>query len=81
MVIKMKNLRQFIAIIEKEENTYVSFCPELDIASQGDTIEEARNNLKEAIELFVEIASNNEITKRIHSEVFITQLAITVGQA
>jgi predicted RNase H-like HicB family nuclease len=48
----MKRIQQFTAIIEREENGYVSLCPELDIASQGDTVEEARNNLVEAIELF-----------------------------
>ena len=50
------------AIIEREDDTYVSLCPELDIASQGNTIEEARSNLKEAVELFFENASENEIT-------------------
>ncbi|MDO8283224.1 MAG: type II toxin-antitoxin system HicB family antitoxin [Thermodesulfovibrionia bacterium] len=49
------------AIIEKEGNAYVSLCPELDIASQGDTIEQARDNLKEALELFFETASHKEI--------------------
>lgn len=44
--------KQLTAIIEKEGDGYVSLCPELDIVSQGDTIEEARNNLKEALELF-----------------------------
>lgn len=48
----MKNNYQFTAIIEHDENMYVSLCPELDIASQGYTVEEARDNLKEAIELF-----------------------------
>lgn len=44
--------RQLTAIIEREENGYVSLCPELDIASQGNTIEEAKRNLQEALELF-----------------------------
>jgi len=52
------------AIIHKEEDMYVALCPELDIASQGYTIEEARNNLKEAISLFFECASKEEIKKR-----------------
>ena len=38
--------KQFAAIIEREGDGYVSLCPELDIASQGDTIEEARENLR-----------------------------------
>jgi predicted RNase H-like HicB family nuclease len=54
-------------IIEREENGYVSLCPELDIASQGDTIEEARDNLKEALELFFEAAPAEEIKRRLHN--------------
>ena len=57
--------RQPTAIIELEESGYVSLCPELDIASQGDSIEEARANLQEALELFFETASLAEIIRRI----------------
>ncbi len=46
----MAQVRQFTAVIEREEDGYVALCPELDIASQGDTIEEARRNLGEALE-------------------------------
>ncbi len=60
--------RQLTAIIEREENGYVSLCPELDIASQGETIEQARENLREALELFFECASPAEIKTRLHSE-------------
>ena len=67
------------AIIEREGDGYVSLCPELDIASQGDTIEEARNNLREAVELFFEAASPNEIQTRLHEEVYVTQLEVSVG--
>lgn len=56
--------KQFTAIIEREGNGYVSLCPELDIASQGDTIEEARENLREALELFFETASPAEIQRK-----------------
>ncbi|OGD44445.1 hypothetical protein A3K69_00015 [Candidatus Bathyarchaeota archaeon RBG_16_57_9] len=45
---------QFSSIITKENNLYIAHCPELDIASQGESIEEAINNLKEAIELYLE---------------------------
>ena len=62
--------KQLTAIIEREGEGYVSLCPELDIASQGDTIEEARNNLREAVELFFEAASPNEIQTRLHEEVY-----------
>ena len=56
--------KQLTAIIEHEGDGYVSLCPELDIASQGDTIEEARRNLQEAVELFFETASKSEIQTR-----------------
>ena len=75
----MKNMKQFTAVIEREDNSYVALCPELDIASQGGTVEEARSNLKEAIELFFETASRSEILERLHEEVFITRLEVAVG--
>jgi len=71
--------RSLTAIIEKEGNGYVSICPELDIASQGDTIEEAKESLREAVELFFECASPNEISERLHEEIYITQLEVAVG--
>ena len=50
----MKQLRYFTAVIEQDDEWYVALCPELDIASQGKSVEEALNNLAEAIELFFE---------------------------
>ena len=67
------------ALIEREGNGYVSLCPELDIASQGDSVEAARDNLREALELFFETASPEEIKQRLRDEVFITQVEVTVG--
>jgi len=64
--------RQLTAIIEREGNGYVALCPELDIASQGDSIETARENLREALELFFEYASPEEVNLRLHDEVYIT---------
>ena len=63
----MKSTQQFTAIIEREGDGYVSLCPELDIASQGDNIEEARRNLIEALELFFETAEPSEVKTRLHS--------------
>lgn len=57
----MNQTQKFTAIIEREDDGYVSLCPELDIASQGLTIEEAKQNLVEAIELFLEVANSSEI--------------------
>lgn len=68
----MKTKKELTAFIEKEGNGYVALCPELDIASQGDTVEEARSNLVEALELFFETASGQEIKDRLHKEVLIT---------
>ena len=73
------SMRQFTAVIERDEDWYVALCPELDIASQGKSVEEARQNLIEAIELFFEVASPAEIQERIHSEVFVTQVGVAVA--
>ena len=70
--------KQLTAIIEREGEGYVSLCPEFDIASQGDTIEEAHDNLREAIELFLETASPEEIQSRLHEEVYVTRGEVTV---
>jgi predicted RNase H-like HicB family nuclease len=67
------------AIIEREDDGYVALCPELDIASQGNTIEQARDNLKEALELFFETASPEEISSRVHGDIFVTQVEVAVG--
>ena len=73
--------RTLTATICKESDGYVALCSELDVASQGDTVEEARANLKEAVELFFETASPEEVTRRFNSEVYITPLEVEVGQA
>jgi predicted RNase H-like HicB family nuclease len=73
--------QRFTAIIEREGDGYVSLCPELDIASQGDTIESAKLNLKEAIELFLEVADAAEVAARLGNEVFITSLEVNLGAA
>jgi predicted RNase H-like HicB family nuclease len=71
--------RQLTAIIEREGNGYVALCPEVDVASQGDTIDESRKNLHEALELFFETASLEEIKERLHDEVYITHVEVVVG--
>ncbi|MEG4277293.1 type II toxin-antitoxin system HicB family antitoxin [Microcoleus sp. MON1_C1] len=63
----MKSTQQLTAIIEREGDGYISLCPELDIASQGDNIEEARRNLIEALELFFETADPSEVKNRLHT--------------
>ena len=60
--------QRFTAIIEREDYTYVTLCPELDIASQGESAFEALNNLKEAIGLLLDSASPHEIQDRLHRQ-------------
>lgn len=55
---------QFTAVIEREGDGYVALCPEFDIASQGDSIEHSHKNLQEALELFFECASVEEVSRR-----------------
>ena len=69
----------YTVINQKEDDSYVSLCPELDIASQGFTIEESKSNLKEAIELFLESASMNEIAHRTRTELYITYLEVEIA--
>ncbi|HYR59451.1 MAG TPA: type II toxin-antitoxin system HicB family antitoxin [Chthoniobacteraceae bacterium] len=68
----MKSL-QLTAVVEREGEGYVSLCPELDVASQGKSVEEATANLKEAVELFLESAPHEEVERRFHPQVFITR--------
>ena len=70
---------RYTAILEKEGDLYVALCPELDIVSQGVTVEEATANLKEAVELFLESADPQEIKRRLHGEVFITRFDAVHG--
>jgi len=71
--------RQLTAIIEREGDGYVALCPEVDIASQGNTVDEARQNLREALELFFESASAEEVKQRLHDEVYVTSVEVSVG--
>jgi predicted RNase H-like HicB family nuclease len=76
----MKKTHQLTAIIEREDDMYVASCPELDVVSQGSSVEEAKSNLQEAVELFLESASETEVTERLHSEIFITRIDVAIGQ-
>lgn len=69
----------FTAILEREGDGYVALCPELDVASQGTTVEEATANLKEAVELFLESADPEEVGRRLHGEIFVTTFDATHG--
>ena len=73
--------QRFTVMIEREGDGYVSLCPELDIASQRESVESAKLNLKEAIELFFEVADASEIQLRLSNELFITSLEVDLGAA
>jgi predicted RNase H-like HicB family nuclease len=75
----MPNPQRMTAIIEREDDGFVALCPELDIASQGSTIEEARANLIEALTLFLGAASHQEVRQPLPSEVFVMQVEVPVG--
>jgi predicted RNase H-like HicB family nuclease len=70
---------QLTAIIEREGDGYVALCPNVDVASQGASIDEARTNLQEALELFFETADVSEIKTCLHTEVLVTRLEVSVG--
>ena len=71
--------KKLTAIIEREGAGFFALCPELDVASQGDTVDEARKNLQEALELYFETASPEEIKERLHEEVYVTHVEVAVG--
>jgi len=73
-------IKTITATIWREDDGYVSLCSELDIASQGDTVEEARTNLREAVELFFETAHPNEVLERLSQEIYISPLEVEVGK-
>lgn len=75
----MSDVRRFTALIYREDEGYVALCPELDVASQGDSVEEASASLREAVELFIESADPSEIEGRMRAEMYVTALEVTAG--
>lgn len=71
--------RTFTALVQREGDGWVALCPELDVASQGETIEQARSNLCEAVELFLQTAGEPEVEQRLHAETYLTSLEVEVG--
>lgn len=64
----------FSAVFKKEvEGGYSAYCPELGVASQGETIEEAEANLKEACELYIESAKDVGILDKVLEDVGISK--------
>jgi predicted RNase H-like HicB family nuclease len=71
--------RTLTAILIKEGDGFVALCPEIDVASQGASVEEAKANLREAVELFFECASEEEVKDRLSPESFVTSLEVSVA--
>lgn len=75
----MADSMRLTAIIEREGNGYFALCPEYDVASEGETIEQARANLVEALTLFFECADAVELNRRFKAEVLVTQVEVKVA--
>ncbi len=71
--------RRLTAIVEREGTGYVALCPEVDVASQGDSAAEARANLEEALALFFEAASPGEIKRRAKRDICLADVEIAAG--
>lgn len=67
------------AVIEREDDGYVALCPELDIASQGESRDEARANLREAIEAFLDVADSQEVKRRLNADRHVETLELEIG--
>jgi predicted RNase H-like HicB family nuclease len=77
----MSKMLTLTAVIEREGNGYVATCPEIDVVSEGDTVEDARRNLVEAVEGFFEAASASEIRRRLKKETYIMSIMPTIQTA
>lgn len=71
--------RLLTALLTREGDGFVALCPEIEVVSQGDTVEEAKANLREAVELFLECASALEIEERLSSESYISAMEVEVA--
>ena len=71
--------RSFTALFTREGDGFVALCPEIDVASQGATVEDAKLNLTEAVQLFFECASESEVAQRLSGESFISSLEVQVA--
>jgi predicted RNase H-like HicB family nuclease len=75
----MTDTRRFTAVIYREDGGYVALCPELDVASQGDSVEEASSNLREAVELFLDTTDPSEVATRTCEELHVASLEVRAG--
>ena len=70
---------RFTALITKEEKWYVARCVELGVVSQGETIDEAKNNLQEAVELYIESFGDENLPENTGEIVIYPLEVITSG--
>ena len=75
----MDHPQRLTAIIEREDDGFIALCPDLDVASQGGSVEEARVNLVEALTLFFETADPSEVSRRFHRDIFATHVELPGG--
>jgi len=67
-------------VVEKDEHGYYAYCPELEgCQTQGDSLEDVLDNIREAIELYVETLSENEIKNYLSKEILTTSLEVVVA--
>ena len=71
--------KSLTALFIRDGNGFTALCPEVDVASQGDTVEEAKKNLTEAVQLFFECADPSEIDQRLSGESFISSLEVQLA--
>ena len=71
--------RHLTAIVEREGDGYAAGCPEVDVASHGKTVVEARDNLAGALALLFETASADEVNRRLRGELYVTRVEVAVG--
>ena len=61
----VSTMRQFLVAITKEDDFFIARCPELNVTSQGKTLEEAEENIKEAIELYIESFGTEDLPQQV----------------
>lgn len=76
LIIFSMKLPKLTAVIEKEGKWYVATCPELGVASQGRSFEEAEVMIREAVELLLEEADEAEIKRRLNRGVKVKRLEL-----
>ncbi len=79
LLFAMEATRTLTAVLIREDDGFVALCPEVDVASQGETAAEAKSNLQEAVELFFECASEKEIAERLASEPLVSPMEVSIA--